>query len=102
MFVMVPVSVMMMPVPLFMRMAMFMVLPAHSPVNVSRFHHAHVFYVQPPVPAALLACFVVGWLTTLCCDFVDGSRGRCHYQKRRIFTLNEVLRARSTSANLRR
>jgi len=54
MFVMVPVSVMMMPVLMYMRMAMFMVLPALFLVNVSRFHHAHVFYVQPPVPAAFL------------------------------------------------
>jgi hypothetical protein len=45
--------VMMMPVPMFMRLAVFMVLPALFPVNVSRFH-AHVFYVQPPIPAAFL------------------------------------------------
>lgn len=31
---------------------------------------------------SLLVRSVVGWLTTLRCDFVDAPDGHCHYQKR--------------------
>ena len=84
-----------------MGMTMVMEMAVVDAVNVFRFRHAQVFYVEAFFRAAPLHVLVVGWLTTRRSEFVDEGGGGCHYQKRRILRTKEQF-PRSASTNRRR
>ncbi len=46
-----------------------------------RVHSPCILRPWPP-PSSPFVLSVVGWLTTRSREFIDGSGGRCHYQKR--------------------
>jgi hypothetical protein len=66
-----------------MLVTVFMVVEVALGMTVVSVHlFSLVFYVLRRQEAAFSTCSVVGWLTTIDGDFVDGSLSGCHYQKR--------------------